>query len=378
MAEHSPAPSLRIFHGEPSFDDRQRGHVTIPRWIQSLTEIPPTGKAVLVALIGGCRDNGRVCRMPFRKLAAMSGLKVRTVKYWIGRLTTLGFILRREDVERSGEAWETTLLFDPRGLDDTRPKTCPTPDNQLSHPRQPVVPPQTTSCPPHYRLSQTQLPFSENSESVSSSPLESNSETPPTPQSEGFPHAPYSQGVPVKTGSGCAAWYHAATEPIVLRNFNPPAPVEPDPEPDKSAEMVAAGWRSWLPKTEPAAEKKTGCEASRKSPPQPAGVQIHSINPVPLPDHTVKACPRQETRPKNGSGQRARQDSNLQPSDSKFAPCPTVPRLDCSAKTPDDEAPNQEDSIKTRGSSIRGFSRSTDLGTPLDPTSQPTGSKEDA
>ncbi len=91
-----------------------------------------------------------------------------------------------------------------------------------------------------------------------------------------------------------------------------------------------------IPSATAAAEKKTGCGVSRQSPPQPT--EVHSkCSPAPVNEHTVKVCPRQGNWKNTSDGQRARQDSNLQPSDSKF--CFSVPDLTPSSVTSYDPGP---------------------------------------
>src|SRR5271157_5551951 len=134
MAEQSPAPSLRIFGADASIEDRQRGHAKLPHWILALPDLHPTGKIVLEALVGCCFNGERTCRVKNRKLADKTGLKLSAIKYWVIKLVEQGFILRPVDQLHSGESWETTLLFDPLGLEDTRLKNQPTPVNPLADP----------------------------------------------------------------------------------------------------------------------------------------------------------------------------------------------------------------------------------------------------
>ncbi len=124
-------------------------------------------------------------------------------------------------------------------------------------------------------------------------------------------------------------------------------------------------------------KKKTGRGASLESPPRPAGAQIRSI-PVPDCEHSVKACPRQEPEENNGSGQRARLDSNQQPSDSKFQLSESASCPNSSAKSPGIEVSDGENSEKTRGFPIREFSHAEDLEPSPESKSHPVGRKADA
>ncbi|HMF38285.1 MAG TPA: hypothetical protein VKF17_16700 [Isosphaeraceae bacterium] len=85
---------------------------------------------------------------------------------------------------------------------------------------------------------------------------------------------------------------------------------------DEARTAAAAELDRYVAEHSAAAKKKTGCGASLESPPQPAGVHIPRPD-LPHHDHTVKACSGQEAIGTEENGQRARQDSNLQPSDSK-------------------------------------------------------------
>ncbi len=153
MAAEATAPTLRVFDGDSSVDDRQRGHSKLPYWIMALPDLPWTAKGVLEGIVCSCFNGERTCRVTNRKLAEKTGLKPRVVKYWVVKLIELGFITRREITQNSGEPWETTLLFDPLGLTDTRPKRCPTPAKALSDPGQSNVRPRPIQCPtPAVRL----------------------------------------------------------------------------------------------------------------------------------------------------------------------------------------------------------------------------------
>ena len=153
-------------------------------------------------------------------------------------------------------------------------------------------------------------------------------------------------------------------------------PAEPPPEKSEAArlQLEQQGWRSFLP-AEP--EKKSGCGSVGKLPPQPAGVHRQASHPS-ISEHTVKVCPRQESRESGPDGQRARLDSNQQPSDSKSQFSPTEPRPNSSTKTPDGEDRQGADSEKTLGLPIREFSRVGHVETPSSPSPHPTGRQEDA
>ena len=303
MAASANAPTLRIFGGDPSVDDRQRGHAKLPHWIMALPDLHPTGKVVLEGLIGACFNGERTCRIQKRRLADKTGLKVSVVKYWLIKLVETGFILRPKDQVSTGETWETTLLFDPLGLEDTRPKRYPAPANPLAGPGQPVSPPRLMDSPPTNKVFQAELIFSEIPEAVSAPPRESNPESPTAqpqspdpyrgPRNPGRPPAGYrtvySQGSPRDEGA------RPGLEPEL------PRPDPDDPEVKRGQDQLAReGIASYIA----AAQKENRLQVPLESPLQPAGAQIHSSSD-PDREHSVKACPRQETRGKNGSGQRA-------------------------------------------------------------------------
>jgi len=319
MAVEATAPTLRIFGADPSIDDRQRGHAKLPQWIMALPDLPWTAKGVLEGIVCCCFNGERICRVTNRKLAEKCGLKPRIVKYWVVKLVELGFITRHEIIPNSGEPWETILLFDPLGLADTRPKRCPTPANPLSDPGQPIVRPQPIDCPPSYTFSQTELSFSDSPESLLAAlpekkPAPATPAPPTSPDPYRGPRDPgrppegyrwvYSQGSPRKEG------VRPGLEPIPPR-----LPHGDQPERGIFA-AIRAIKASLEDEAKAAAEMENGCGASRQSPPQPSGVQVPRPD-RPLHDHTVKACSGQETGGVRENGQCARQDSNLQPSDSK-------------------------------------------------------------
>ncbi len=129
MVEQSPAPMLRIFGADPYVDDRQRGHANLAVWIMGLPDcqLPARGKIVLEAIAHSCFNGSRSCRVENKTLARKTGLKLSAVKVWVIRLVELGFIARSKAKDHPGQGWQTTLLFDPLGLTDTRPKNQPTP-----------------------------------------------------------------------------------------------------------------------------------------------------------------------------------------------------------------------------------------------------------
>ena len=141
-------PPTRLFGGDPSVDDRARGHVTIPKWIQALPDLHSTAKTILGGLIGSCFSTNRTSRVTIRKLAADTGLKPCTVKYSLSRLVDLGFILHTGGRRQLRRDMGDNPLFDPRGIEDTRRKNQPAPANGLADPSQPISRPPANGFTP--------------------------------------------------------------------------------------------------------------------------------------------------------------------------------------------------------------------------------------
>jgi hypothetical protein len=158
-------------------------------------------------------------------------------------------------------------------------------------------------------------------------------------------------------------------DPVVIHRRSEPPPTDPETE-----ALLARG--RWWDTLKP--DEKTGCGTVAKLPPQPAGV--HPQRPT-LPsqgEHTMKGCSPQELRQTAHDGQRARQDSNLQPSDSKSATLSSPGCLDSSAKTVDGQTPVEGDSKITLGLPIRGSNSAQELGTSCPNSPQPNKAKTDA
>jgi len=187
----------------------------------------------------------------------------------------------------------------------------------------------------------------------------------------------------------------ARSEPIAVAVISKPEPLTPEeiratiegidqmkvPALRRINEMRIREWldKGLVPDDLIPGAQKAGRGTSRQLSPRPAGT-FNSVPTAPdlTPNHKMKGCTRQGTEENGVNGQRARQDSNLQPSDSKSSSSEAPSRLDSSPKTPGDEAPRQEDSQKTRGLSIREFSRNADLRPAPALKPQPTGRPEDA
>ena len=101
--------------------------------------------------------------------------------------------------------------------------------------------------------------------------------------------------------------------------------------------------------------QKDGRGCSRQLPPRPSGVHPSEPPSRPESEHTVKVCSRQEATQSPTSGQRARLDSNQQPSDSKDASSTPVEPPSSPAILAPTAPPDHPDSGKTPGLYIRGF-----------------------
>jgi hypothetical protein len=421
--------SVRIFHAEEA-PAPIYGHARLPKWIIALptSSLTTTAKTVLAAILGCCFGDSRSCDPTVDDLVEKSGCPKRSVERALRELLTYPLIRRETEPGRAGSPRKTTILFDPTSAKPIAPSGPQLPANLAVFTATVADNPATVADNPSFKFEQKFLRFTTTTTETPSQvdplieravelfPLLSIDPTPILGLLE--LHGPelvecsLDLAAAKRKNSGGKTPTQIRWIAVTLENWQsdiakrlatprsiraqvprPPSSAPPLARSAPSSAQLAlpagsftAAWAAMQRGDESAAEriltcpaepeKETGCGTSAKTPPQPAGDPSRTE-----PNYTAGKTPRQN-EPSESPDQRARLDSNQQPSDSKSAYsrirtclCNNQPRSPERTARPAPSTPV----VKTiRGSIVREPLTPTPNGRQPSITSQIQGGHDDA